>query len=285
MKPIKELSISGGGVRGYGFFGSIYYLWKEGILQLDKLETIACVSIGSWIGAALTLGYTPVEMGDFFFDLDVGTVKDIDLSNFFERKSMLKGEVMRHFIKKLVTDKYPENITLLELHRKTKIHLIIVTLCLNTSKVIYLDHLNNPDLDLITAIVMSSSIPGLFPPVEYQNKLYIDGGLVDNNPIHILGDEAWGICQSVDETENKIDVKNMMDYSVYIIRSIYNNVNNVKRKSNQKIISIKTDISITSFDLNKDVKLELIQKGINETQLQVNRLGLIESVKNIIHIE
>lgn len=279
MKPIKELSISGGGVRGYGFFGSIYYLWKENILQLDKLESIACVSIGSWLGAALTLGYTPIEMGDFFFELDVGTVKDIDLSNFFERKSMLKGEIMTQFVKQLVTNKYPESITLLELYNKTKIHLIIVTLCLNTSKVVYLDHLNNPELDLITAIIMSSSIPGLFPPVEYQNKLYIDGGLVDNNPIHILGDDAWGICQCVDETENKIDVKNMMDYSVYIIRSIYNNVNNVKRKSNQKIISIKTDISITSFDLNKDVKLELIQKGIYETKIQVNRIGLIESIK------
>ena len=279
MKPIKELSISGGGVRGYGFFGSIYYLWKENILQLDKLESIACVSVGSWLGAALNIGYTPVEMGDFFFELDVGTVKDIDLTNFFERKSMLKGEIMRQFVKKMVTNKYPESVTLLELYNKTKIHLIIVTLCLNTSKIIYLDYLSHPDLDLITAIIMSSSIPGIFPPVEYENRLYIDGGIVDNNPIHKLGDNAWGICQCVDENDNNISVKNMMDYSVYIIRSVYNNVNNIKRKSNQNIISIKTDISITSFDLNKDVKLELIQKGINETKVQVDRIKLMESIK------
>ena len=177
-----------------------------------------------------------------------------------------------------VSQKAGKEITLLELYKRSKIHLIIVTICLNSGKACYLDHIKYPDLSLIKAIKMSSSLPGIFPPVEHNGKLYIDGALVDNNPIHLLGDGAWGICQSNDPESEIEEIKNMFDYTVYIIRTIYNNVNNVKRKSNQKLIKIEIDISVTSFDISKDTKLELFKNGMESTRIQLNHIRLIDSI-------
>lgn len=281
---IRELSISGGGVRGYGFFGSLYYLWKHNFLKMDKLRSVACVSIGSWLGAGLCLGYNPLEMGDYFFELDISKIKDIELSRFFQRKSLLKGDNLNKFINDLIKNKTDVDITLKQLYNISGIHLTIVTVCLNNNRVVYLNHIDYPDLELRKALLMSSSIPGVFPPVEYKNRLYIDGGLIDNNPIHILSEDAWGICQDVDQIDDEIKINNMFDYTIYIMRTIYNNVNVInKTKKGQTLIKVKIDntIGVTSFGLSKDEKYCLIQQGYMSTQNQVNYFFLKKSIKKL----
>lgn len=263
MEPIKELSISGGGIRGYAYLGVLYTLWKRDLLS--NLETIACVSVGSWLGAGICLGYTPKQIGDHFFQKDVSQIKDVELINFFQRKSLFKGEKLKEFVDNFIG----EDITLVELYKRSKIHLIIVTVCLNTNSNEYLDHINSPDLNLKKALLMSSSIPGVFPPVEYNDKLYIDGGIIDNDPIHILGDGAWGI-KNKEESNTHISINNMFDYTLYIFRLIYDKVNIVKKNKTQTIITVDESLAITSFDLTKDQKYRLIQNGIKNANKQIN---------------
>lgn len=275
---IRELSISGGGVRGFGFFGALYCLWKKGILVPSELKTVASVSVGSWLGAGLCLGFTPQEMGDYFFELDLSVIQDIDLTDFFGRKSLMEGKMMKKMIEEFISQKEDPTITLGQLFQKSKIHLILTTICLNTSSVVYLDHINNPDLELAKAILMSSSIPGVFPPVEHQNQLYIDGGIIDNNPLHLLSDEAWGICQDSSDTDECI-IDNMFDYTRCIIQTVYTNVCIIKGTTKQKIIKIKTDnIPIVSFKINKDVKYGMIKQGIISTTNQINHMILHQSL-------
>ncbi|MCL4837620.1 MAG: patatin-like phospholipase family protein [Thermoanaerobaculia bacterium] len=44
--------------------------------------------------------------------------------------------------------------------------------------------------DLVTAIRASLAVPGAFAPVEYQDRLLVDGGLADNLPVDVA--RAWG---------------------------------------------------------------------------------------------
>ena len=48
----------------------------------------------------------------------------------------------------------------------------------------YICHKTYPDLSLYKAIRMSISIPFYFTPVEYNGNLYVDGGCVDDFPLH-----------------------------------------------------------------------------------------------------
>ena len=278
LGPIKELSICGGGVRGFGFLGALYHLWERGILKPECLKSIACVSIGSWLGAGLCIGLTPKDIGDYFFNIDIAKVKDIELLTFFERKSILKGDKIREFITNFISLKEDPSITLSKLYNKNKIRLIITTVCLNDCKVYYIDHISHPDLELRDAILMSSSIPGLFPPIEYKGKLYVDSGIIVNNPINILSDDAWGISDNSECNESE-DIKNMFDYIISIIRAIYKNIDKSGKKTKQRIINVTSDkVSVTSFGLTKDIKFELFYNGIGMTKYQINHMILQESL-------
>ena len=43
--------------------------------------------------------------------------------------------------------------------------------------------IKSSDLELVKAITMSSSLPIVFRPIEYDNTLYCDGGLLNSYPI------------------------------------------------------------------------------------------------------
>ena len=53
---------------------------------------------------------------------------------------------------------------------------------------VYFNHINTPDCQVVDAILMSISIPFLFTPFKYENKLYLDGGLTNNYPIDYFKD-------------------------------------------------------------------------------------------------
>jgi predicted acylesterase/phospholipase RssA len=55
---------------------------------------------------------------------------------------------------------------------------------MNTFQTIEISYKTHPNLSLITAIHMSCALPGLFMPVITDNECYIDGGFIDNYPLH-----------------------------------------------------------------------------------------------------
>lgn len=255
---IRELAISGGGVKGYSYIGALYQLEKR--KYLNELNHISCVSIGAFIGGAHLAGYTFDELIDVFFHLNVKDLKDIDLNGFFKTKSMLKGDKYREFVKDVLSKKINPSISLLDLYKKTKIKFTIVTINVTNMQLKYISYETDPELDLYTAIIMSSAIHGVFPPVEYKNCLYIDGGILDNNPINILSRDAWGICES--EKQEYAKTENILDYFGSILYIVYNSINRLDTSRNW--IKVNCDnVQVISFNITKDEKLKLIQNGID----------------------
>ena len=194
----------------------------------------------------------------------------------------MKGDKIREFIINFILHGGGDpDITLNGLYQKSRIRLIITTVCINNNKIYYMDHISHPELKLRDAILMSSSIPGIFPPVEYNGRLYIDSGIVINNPIHILSDDAWGICEDKTcEVEYSAKVGNVFEYMLSLVNTIYNNMNTSSvTNSHQKLIKVKSDrVSVTSFNLTKDVKFSLFKNGVIDTKYQINHMILQESL-------
>ncbi len=57
---------------------------------------------------------------------------------------------------------------------------------------------SSDDLDLTEAILASSAVPGLFPPVERGSKVLVDGGLMNNLPVDVARDlgATWAPAQT-----------------------------------------------------------------------------------------
>ncbi len=267
---IEELSISGGGVKGYAFLGALYRLEEK--KALNDLKRIAGVSIGSLFAAALALGWRPKELLDFLFDYDIKTLKDIDITGLLSRKSLMKGEKFKKFVLMIIEKKVNKDITLVDLYNLTGIELIIAVSCVNDRTVKYMSHKTDPELELVTLIMMSSAIPGFFPPVMYNNKLYVDGGILDNHPIKCLSSDAYGIVQKSKEKKESREIMNFIDFGGSLLQMIYTSLQNKVRKDYPNLIEVEYgNVTITSFNITKDQKLSLIQYGIEAVDSFVNQ--------------
>lgn len=68
-----------------------------------------------------------------------------------------------------------------------------------------MDHLNHPKIPLYKALLMSSAVPVLFKPVEWEGKVFIDGGVLDNYPASFFPpEESIGIRLGLRNNRNSI---------------------------------------------------------------------------------
>ena len=75
-------------------------------------------------------------------------------------------------IKKIIDENLPKKFSSL----KKKMYIGVVDT--NTAKYMLFDKGNLQDI-----VLGSMSIPGVFPPVEYKDYLFVDGGVLDNFPV------------------------------------------------------------------------------------------------------
>lgn len=213
-KSIKNtLVLAGGGVKGFVFVGVIKYLEEKNILT--NINTFVGTSIGGYYSVLLSIGYTYNEIYGFVKTFDFINSSSFDLAKFFENYSVDNCENFILIFNKLIEKKnINPNITLLELYEKTKKNIILTTTCLNTKKTEYISHETYPDIALNVAIKMTTAVPLLFPPVKYNEKLYVDGGLLNNFPIDYVKhklNEVIGVNIILSVPENT-EINNIKDY-------------------------------------------------------------------------
>jgi predicted acylesterase/phospholipase RssA len=77
----------------------------------------------------------------------------------------------------------PITITLKELYDRTNTDFHIFTTSVRDMISVDLNHITFPELSVITAVSMSSSVPLLFTPVQFQDEYYMDGGVLKHCPV------------------------------------------------------------------------------------------------------
>jgi len=214
-KKIKKkiLIMSGGGIKGVAHIGALQAL--ENMNLLENINTFAATSIGSLIVSMYIIGYKPDELWDFIKEFEFSNLKSINITNLLKQYGLDSGIKIEYLIQRLIKAKgYDEKITMKELYEITKKKLIISTVCLNKQSVEYLSYDKYPDLSLYEAIRMSISIPGYYVPKIYKNEYYIDGGCIDNYPIHLYNDKlekVIGIYLN-ESKKDYIKINNLEEY-------------------------------------------------------------------------
>ena len=260
------LVISGGGIKGIAAIGSLKAFKDLGCL--NNIDTYAGTSIGALIGLLLNVGYTPEDLYDFIMMINFSKLISVNLANLFIKFGLDDGKKIELLIKKMIVAKgYSESLTFKELYDATKKKVIIVATCMSDKIAVYYSVDTTPDMNILKAIRMSISVPIYFVPVEHNDKLYIDGGCIDNYPIQLFNDkleETIGIYLA-DSRECATKIDNIETFFLNLFQSLSEGItcNSLKGYEKCTIRMVLSGVGIMNMDLDNDKKNELFNTGYN----------------------
>ncbi len=190
-RPRIGIALAGGGAKGLAHIGFLEILEKNKI----PVDVISGTSIGSIIGAAYALepdieklrrtAYALVE-SDVFGDLKLDKFKSAEEDHWFDRirnivrKSLTFAEAATRpsLISEMPVVKFFNELFGEKTFKDTELPFAAVALDLISGE----DVLFREGL-IRDAVRASSAIPGIFPTVDIDGKMLVDGGVTANAPV------------------------------------------------------------------------------------------------------
>ena len=192
-RPKIGLTLSGGGAKGLAHIGILQAIDSAGL----KIDYITGTSMGSIMGAMYAVGYSGDSIENLSRPLDwnllFSTSPQLDAIGIEEKseyqkyalevpfvdgkfkigKGIIEGQELWMKMSEVFEPVY--NITDFS---KFSIPFKCIGTDLETGNAVEMDHGN-----IVTAIRASMAIPSVFTPVQYDDKLLVDGGVVNNFPV------------------------------------------------------------------------------------------------------
>ncbi len=169
-RPITALILGGGGSRGAVAAGLYRALVELGI----QIDLIVSSSIGAVNGAFIAAGMSPKELESHWKSLrrsDVVGSRWQFLRLLTGAPSVFSNKNLRNLLRRLLP---------VGSFSELRVPLAVVTTELETGDTVVLT-----EGDLVDAILASTALPGLFPPILWQGRRLVDGGLSNNVPIDL----------------------------------------------------------------------------------------------------
>jgi len=172
------LALGGGGARGAAHVGVLMELERMGI----QPQLLSGTSIGGVVAALVAVGLKPQEMLAF--------LKQLTLSHMYALPAGQPAFTHNVKFENLLEDTLGR-ITFADL----KTPLSLVTADLISRKQVILD-----EGDLISAILATTAMPVLLPPVERDHLILVDGGILNNLPFDVVRARGATTVVAVDLT-------------------------------------------------------------------------------------
>lgn len=269
-----NLVFDGGGARGIAFCGALKILENRNLIK--NVKKIAGTSVGAIVASLIAIGYNSSELTEAILNLKSSDIFDnskYKVANFYyliTRFGWYRGDKMLESIEKMLFTKTGDaDITFREVYQKYGKELVIVATNLSKKQATYFNHRDNPHLEIKNAIRMSISVPFYFDPIEYKNEIYIDGGILDSYPFDYFNDDENTLgfklkFKLLVRKDKNLPIKNFKNYFLTFIDTIINRVEELHLKDHyldQSVIIDALDVGILEFDLTREKKLELIERG------------------------
>jgi NTE family protein len=286
--PKIGLVLGGGGAKGAAEVGVLKVLEKYGI----KPDYIVGTSIGSIVGGLYAAGFSAAELETMFQTQEWLTLLTDRSSTFandpykvvdgvtyifgfpiLDRQAIglgvMKGSSIEHMLDSMASAKGCKNFESL------KIPFNCVAADIRSGKEVILH-----EGSVAKAMRASMAIPGVFKPVEIDNHMLVDGGMLNNLPVDVCRSMGADIIIAVDLQQNEQKPRPQTDMTAIIaiadlvgLGGILNWITNrpdiEKYNLNRKNADIyihpsMPDVDVTSFG-NKNAA-RMIQQGAEAAQ-------------------
>jgi NTE family protein len=193
------IALGGGAARSLTSIGVLRVLEEEGI----AVGGVAASSGGALIGAAYAGGYPLEKLEELAASITWRSITRFA----FSRRGLLALDGLRTLIRDLVPAERFEDLV-------CPLRVIATDLDVGERVVI-------SSGDLLSALLASCAIPGVFLPVERDGKLLVDGGVSCNVPADVVRDMGSRVVLAVDATA---DIRRLGEpYNLFqvIVQSVY----------------------------------------------------------------
>lgn len=253
------LVLSGGGARGFAQIGALKVLKSNGI----RFDSIAGCSVGALIGACYAYDEDPEKIEKLM--LKIQSSKNIyDYS--FSTKGLIKGNKLQQYISEYFKD-----------GKDTRFKDLKIPLFINATDIVNGEEIVFSEGLLIPAVMASLSYPGFFTTRKVDDKICVDGGVINPLPLDLLENMDYLVMVDVSEENKDItedsNLKDVIIQSTLIMQKtlVENKLKTCKIK--YSIIRPRiTNISVLSFKQSPN----LISKGEQEAE------NIIEKIKKDI---
>ena len=228
--------------------GALHCLIKNKYVSIDNVEKIYGSSVGAIIGALLCLKLDWDILFNYFINRPWNKIITFEADKFinlYTEKGLFGEELYLEVFGILLKYKnLSPDITLKEFYEFSNIELNMFSLELNSFTFTKISYQTHPDMKLITALHCTSAFPILFQPGHYMDKYYVDGGLMNNYPIHFCADdvknknEILGIYLNTYEKHTFNYDMNIFKYGHYLISCL------IKLTRKKSKIRIKNELII-----------------------------------------
>lgn len=288
--PRVGLVLSGGGAKGLAHIGVLKVIDSLGV----RIDYIGGTSMGAVIGGLYASGYSAQQLDSIFreidFDVLLGDKVPRASKTFQERKnaekyaaslplnnfkiqlpsSISRGQNVFNLFTKLT-------MSVREISDFSKLPIPFYCMATNmeTGAPVFLNKGN-----LAEAMAISSTLPTLFQPVEYEGLLLMDGGIANNYPIEHLRTKDLNYIIGVNVQEDLLSKEEINSVSEILTQiSNFRTVETMKEKIQLTDFYIEPNVegySIISF--NKGSKI--IERGEASVQPFLDELSAIAKRQN-----
>ena len=203
-RPLIGLALGSGASKGLSHIGVIKTLVENGI----KPDFVSGCSIGAMVGSLYCCG---IDM-DILENICRRMKTDIWMDPAVSKKGILAGNKAEEFMRLLTKNKKIEDLD---------IPIRIVATDLVSSR----RHIFSRGY-ICKAVRASISIPGIFCPVEMDDMVLVDGGVLERVPASLVKDMGADIVIAVDVArgENNVKPKNLFEVIIQSIETMENEI-------------------------------------------------------------
>ena len=251
--------------------------------QLDGIQEIITCSIGLVFTIYLLFQVT-IEVQELtalkLNFLQLLDIENVNIHNLLFDNGLFDNSKVVSLVKSVIYQKCGKSdITLKELYDIKPIKVTVKCVNITQGYVEYINHENHPDLSISTLLQMTTAIPIFFKPIEYNQCLYVDGGLMGGFPIEQSTENYLGFNIQTKST----DSDSIFD-DIPFIKFLYDllKIKNVNYEDypQEKVINYQSNIHFTNFDISDIQKKELIQLGYDITKQHIETYKITNDLFN-----
>ena len=279
-RPLVGVAFGGGSAKGIAHIGVIQWFEEHRI----PIDLVAGTSMGGLVGGAFSTGMSAAELRALIESTDWDAMFG---TSSFEFKNLRRKRDARNYPSRLEFGLKGGIVAPSALNDGQQVDLFLARIAAPYFGIQSFDELPTPfrcvAVDLVSAerVVMSTgslaqsmratmSLPGVFPPIETEKRVLVDGGAMDNVPADVVRDMGAAVVIAVDVGAEP----EAIDYSIFSLMG--HTVDAMMRASTRRGMSvadhtIRVDVSgFGSLDWRRSP--ELIQRGYEAAARMESRL-------------